>query len=50
MQSLVKLVRFLQSRYGIPKSRIYGHRDVPGARETDCPGKNFNMANFKSML
>lgn len=50
MQSLVKLVRFLQSRYGIPKSRIYGHRNVPGARETDCPGKNFNMANFKSML
>ncbi|NIO79187.1 MAG: hypothetical protein GTN53_01350, partial [Candidatus Aminicenantes bacterium] len=32
MRSLVKLVRFLQNRYGIPKSRIYGHKTTPGAR------------------
>ena len=50
MQSLLRLVRFLQSRYGIPKSRIYGHRNVPGAHKTDCPGRNFDMAKFKSML
>ena len=50
MQSLVKLVRFLQSRYGIPKSRIYGHGTTPGARKTDCPGKKFSMAKLKSML
>jgi len=50
MQSLVKLVRFLMKRYGIPKSRIWGHRDVPGARVTDCPGRYFPMAKFKSLL
>lgn len=50
MQSLLKLVRFLQVRYGIPKSRIYGHNTTPGARVTDCPGKKFPMARLKSML
>jgi len=50
MRSLVKLVSFLQSRYGIPKNRIYGHRTTPGAKPTDCPGKNFPMARLKSML
>jgi len=50
MQSLVKLVRFLQNRYKIPKSRVYGHNTTPGARVTDCPGKNFSIAELKSML
>ena len=50
MQSLSRLVRFLQNRYGISKSRIYGHNTTPGARVTDCPGKNFPMARLKSML
>ena len=50
MQSLVKLIRFLQNRYGIPKSRIYGHKTTPGARATDCPGKYFPMARLKSIL
>ncbi len=50
MQSLVKLVRFLQSRYKIPKSRVYGHNTTPGARITDCPGKKFPMSRLKSML
>ena len=50
MQALVRLTRFLQRRYHIPKSRIYGHRTTPGARITHCPGMNFPMAKFKSML
>ena len=50
MRSLVKLVRFLQNRYGIPKSRIYGHNTTPGAGKTDCPGKRFPMARFKSVV
>ena len=50
MQSLLKLIRFLQKRYGISKSRIYGHKTTPGARVTDCPGKMFPMARLKSML
>jgi len=50
MHSVVKLVRFLQNRYGIPKSRIYGHNTTPGARVTDCPGKNFSVNRLKSML
>ena len=50
MQSLLELVRFLQNRYRIPKSRIYGHKNTPGARVTDCPGRNFPMAWLKSML
>jgi N-acetyl-anhydromuramyl-L-alanine amidase AmpD len=50
MKSLVELVRFLQRRYSIPKSRIYGHKTTPGARITDCPGKRFPMAKLKSAL
>lgn len=50
MRSLVELVRFLQRRYSIPKTRIYGHKTTPGARVTDCPGKNFPMAKLKSVL
>ena len=50
MQALEELVEFLQRRYRIPKTRIYGHRNTPGARPTECPGRNFPMARFKSML
>lgn len=50
MRSLVNLVRFLQRRYRIPQNRIYGHNTTPGARITDCPGKKFPMAGFKSRL
>lgn len=50
MESLVKLIRFLQNRYGIAKSQIYGHNTTPGARRTECPGKKFPMASLKSML
>ncbi|MHC4618833.1 MAG: peptidoglycan recognition protein family protein [Planctomycetota bacterium] len=50
MWSLAKLVRFLQARYRIPTSRVYSHKYTPGARPTDCPGRNFPMARLKSML
>ncbi|OHB61437.1 MAG: hypothetical protein A2167_04330 [Planctomycetes bacterium RBG_13_46_10] len=51
MQSLVKLVRFLQNRYGIPRSRVYGHKDTPGVGTvTDCPGRNFPMTWLKSQV
>lgn len=50
MQSLARLVRFLQGRYGIPKSRVYGHNTTPGARVTDCPGRNFPMAELRWMI
>lgn len=50
MKSLVKLVRFLQKRYGIRTSNIYGHRTTPGARVTECPGKNFPLEQLKEML
>jgi N-acetyl-anhydromuramyl-L-alanine amidase AmpD len=50
MNSLLKLVKFLQSRYNIPKNRVFGHGTTPGARVTDCPGTRFPMAKFKAML
>jgi len=51
MNSLVKLVRFLQNRYRIPKSRIYGHGTTPGyPGKTSCPGRKFPMAWLKSTL
>ena len=50
MHSLARLIRFLQGRYNIPKSRIYGHRDTPGyTNGTKCPG-NFPMYKLKKML
>ena len=50
IESLLKLISFLQKRYKILNSRIYGHNTTPGARKTDCPGKQFPMAQLKSML
>lgn len=47
MQSLLKLVRFLKTRYGISNGSIYGHKNTPGARVTDCPGNKFPMARLK---
>jgi N-acetylmuramoyl-L-alanine amidase len=49
MQSLSKLISFLQQRYRISNRRIYGHQDTPGARVTDCPGNNFPMTRLKMM-
>jgi hypothetical protein len=50
MQSLSELVQFLQKRYRIPTSRIYGHSDTPGARVTDCPGRNSPVVTLKQVL
>jgi N-acetyl-anhydromuramyl-L-alanine amidase AmpD len=50
MRSLEELVEFLQKRYGIRKSRVYGHKHTPGARPTDCPGRYFPMGRLKSAL
>jgi hypothetical protein len=50
VQSLLKLIRFLQKRYGIPNSRIYGHGTTPGARVTDCPGRNLSVTRLRSMI
>lgn len=50
IESLLKLISFLQERHKISNSRIYGHNTTPGARKTDCPGKRFPMAQLKSML
>ncbi len=50
VQSLLKLIRFLQKRYGIPNNRIYGHKTTPGARVTDCPGENLSITRLRSML
>jgi hypothetical protein len=50
MQSLVRLVQFLQKRYGIPNSRVYGHGTTPGGHITDCPGRRFPMNWLKSNL
>jgi len=50
MQSLFKLVRFLQKRYRIGTASIYGHSGTPGARVTDCPGRNSPVPRLKQML
>lgn len=50
VRSLLKLISFLQKRYGIPNNRIYGHQDTPGAHITDCPGNNLSIARLRSML
>jgi len=50
MESLIRLTRFLQYRYKIPKSHIYGHGTTPGAHVTDCPGQRFPMSAFKAAL
>lgn len=50
MESLTKLVRYLQKRYAIPTEDIYGHGGTPGAHATDCPGRLFPMATFKQRL
>jgi N-acetylmuramoyl-L-alanine amidase len=50
MDSLTKLVRFLQQRYHIPKNRVFGHGNTPGGHTTDCPGTRFPMSRLKANL
>lgn len=47
MRSLAALIRRLQARYDIPKSRIQGHGSL---KATDCPGKKFNMDDLYRRL
>jgi N-acetylmuramoyl-L-alanine amidase len=49
MDSLVYLVNKLRKYYRIPKKKIIGHNQVPGAK-TECPGTNFPWKRFKSRL
>ncbi|MEA3489162.1 MAG: N-acetylmuramoyl-L-alanine amidase [Candidatus Omnitrophota bacterium] len=49
MNSLVILVKKLKKYYRIPKNRIMGHGQVPGAN-TECPGKNFPWKKFWSKV
>jgi hypothetical protein len=37
------LIRFLQDRYGMPRSHIYGHGQL---KATNCPGRNFDYADL----
>lgn len=49
MDSLVYLVNTLRNYYHIPKNKILGHGEVPGA-QTECPGKRFPWHTFWSRL
>ncbi|MDD5130164.1 MAG: N-acetylmuramoyl-L-alanine amidase [Candidatus Omnitrophica bacterium] len=49
MVALVYLVNILREYYKIPKEKIMGHGQVPGAR-TECPGKYFPWREFYSEL
>ncbi|MBI1750399.1 MAG: N-acetylmuramoyl-L-alanine amidase [Acidobacteria bacterium] len=48
IQSLVRLVRELRSRYAIPPERILLHRQVD--RDTQCPGDRFPVAFFTARI
>ncbi len=50
MQSLARLVGFLQARYRIPLHRLYGHNSFPGARYTECPGSHFSFSDLHALL
>jgi len=46
LQSLAKLVAYMQKTYKIPADRVIGHRDT---KPTDCPGSNMNIASVRRM-
>ncbi|GMV96266.1 MAG: hypothetical protein AMXMBFR83_06340 [Phycisphaerae bacterium] len=50
MRSLVQLVSFLMNQCQIPESRIYTHGGAGGVDQTECPGRNFSLYQFKLML
>ncbi|WP_205847888.1 peptidoglycan recognition family protein [Anaerohalosphaera lusitana] len=51
LRSLAKLTDFLQRRYGISDSNVFGHRDTPRlVKATDCPGRHFPWRTFQNML
>lgn len=46
LQSLAKLVAYLQATYHIPPNEILGHRDT---KPTDCPGRNVSLPLIRRM-
>lgn len=51
IESLTKLIRFLQQRYNIPTSRVYGHDSTPGYKGIkECPGRNFSITGLRKIL
>jgi len=49
LESLRKLVRFLQTKTGISSASIIGHQHVPG-KDTKCPGRHFDLPAFRASL
>jgi LysM repeat protein len=49
MTELVKVVRFLQATFHIPRERVFLHREVPG-EDSVCPGRYFPAAVFKRQI
>jgi N-acetyl-anhydromuramyl-L-alanine amidase AmpD len=53
MESVAKLVAFLQQTYNVPAERVLGHQMVKnfdkGGTSTDCPGKNMNIAQIRAL-
>ena len=53
LESLARLVAYLQTTYHIPSERIVGHGSVHnlanGGTITDCPGRNMNVALVRRM-
>ena len=53
LESLARLVSYLQTTYHIPSERIVGHGSVHnlanGGTITDCPGRNMNVALVRRM-
>jgi hypothetical protein len=53
LDSLARLVAFLQRTYNIPPGRVFGHGTVHtfdrGGTSTDCPGRNMPIAQIRQM-
>jgi hypothetical protein len=53
IQSVAKLVAFLQRTYNVPPSRVFGHGMVhtfdKGGTSTDCPGRNMPIAQIRQL-
>lgn len=54
----LELVRYLMRAHGIQKERVFGHREVglmcgmdwKKKQYKSCPGSEFNMAGFRSLI
>lgn len=49
MNSLLRLAKYLCRKYNIPLQNVIGHNQVK-QNHTVCPGKNFNLKEFKNTL